>query len=167
MVREERKRDDDSDWKFKYQSRGLLKLESEEIVMDENQEEFYCCREQEAVDDWVSVRDRAKDIVKGIARAAVGTEQAKAKVKAGAKATTKVVVRVHQIRTQQVEVEFQQSRWRSTQQSEDILDKEIEFMRRLMVKVSEKKAAVRKQRSRSSNKRKTKRECKIVASGAR
>ena len=42
---QEKKRDDDSDQKFKYQSRELLKSENEEIVMDDNQEEFYCSRE--------------------------------------------------------------------------------------------------------------------------
>ena len=82
---QEKKRDDDNGWKFNYQSKELPKSENEEIVMDDNQEEFYCCREQEGMDDWVVVR-------------------------VGAKAT--VSVRAQQIRTQQAEaeVEIQQSR---------------------------------------------------------
>ena len=52
---QERKRDDDSDWKFKYQSKELLKAENEEIVMGVNQEEFFCCRKQEGMDDGVAV----------------------------------------------------------------------------------------------------------------
>ena len=53
LVQEKRKRDGDSDWKFKYQSKELLKSENEEIVMNDNQEEFFCCRKQEVMDDWV------------------------------------------------------------------------------------------------------------------
>ena len=130
LVQEERKIDDDSDWKFKYQSRGLLKSENEEIVMDDNQEEFYCCREQEGMDDWVAAR------IGVIARATVRTEQVRTEQ-----------ARAQQIRTQQeeAEVEVQQSRWSSIQQSKDILDREIEFMRKLMVKVSQRKVKSEKQ----------------------
>ena len=79
-----------------------------------------------------------------------------------------VKVRVQQVGTQQVEAEvrIQQSRKSSIQQSEDKLDQEIELIRKLMVKVSQKKIAARKQRT-SSNKRKKERECKSAASGAR
>ena len=73
---QERKRDDDSDWKFKYQSRELLKSEDEEIVMDDNQEDFYCCREQEGMDYWVVVRAGARETA--------GFQQDRAKVKSGA-----------------------------------------------------------------------------------
>ena len=104
--------------------------------MDDDQEEFYCCREQEGMDDWVANR------------AAVRTEK---------------------LRTQraEVEVKVQKSRGSSIQQSEDMLDKEIEFMRKLMVKVSQRKTTRREQRSRSSSRRKIERECKSAASGAR
>ena len=87
------------------------------------------------MDDWVAASTGARDRVK--ARAIVRTHQARAQQEA---------VRVQQIRTQQAEVgvEFQQSRWSSTQQSEDKLDQEIELIRRLMVRVSEKKVAARK-----------------------
>ena len=36
------RRDEDDDWKFKYQSKYLLKTESREIVMSDNLEEFFC-----------------------------------------------------------------------------------------------------------------------------
>ena len=123
---QEKKRDDDSDWKFKYQSKELLKAENEEIVIKDNQEEFFCYKKQEGMDDRVAAT----------------------------------------VRFQQASARVQQSRGNSIQQSEDILDREIEFMRRLMVKVSQKKIAATKQRS-SSNKRKIERECKSAASGAR
>ena len=44
FIQEERKKYDDSDRKFKYHSKKLLKSESEEIVMGDNQEELFCCR---------------------------------------------------------------------------------------------------------------------------
>ena len=102
----EGERDDDSEWKFKYQSRELLKSENEEIVMDDNQEEFYCSIEQEGMDDWV------------VARAAIRTEQVRTKkVKAGAKATTKVAVRTEQAKAQQVSARAQQLRARAREKT--------------------------------------------------
>lgn len=100
------------------------------------------------MDDWVAVRARAKATV------SVGAQKEKA------------AVRVQQIRTQQAEagLEFQQSRWRSIQQLEDILDAEIALIRRLMVRVSEKKTAERKQRN-NNNKKKTVTDCEGIASG--
>ena len=97
--------------------------------MDDNQEEFYCCREQEGMDDWVAVR----------------TEQARAQQEV-VRARVKETVRVQQLRTQQAEaeVEFQQSIWSSIQQSKDILDTKIALIRRLIVRVFEKKTTTRK-----------------------
>ncbi|WP_208081275.1 hypothetical protein, partial [Bacteroides uniformis] len=62
-----------------------------------------------------------------------------------------LVVRVQQARAQQEKIRIQQSRWSSIQQSEDKLDQEIELITKLMEKVSQKKIAARKQRSRSSS----------------
>ena len=39
---QEKKRDDESDWQFKYQSKKFLKSENEEIVISDNQKGFYC-----------------------------------------------------------------------------------------------------------------------------
>ena len=46
--------------KFKYQSKKLLKPRNEEIILNDNQKYFYCCRGQEGMDDWVAVREGAR-----------------------------------------------------------------------------------------------------------
>lgn len=59
----------------------------------------------------------------------------------------------------------QQSRDERIQQSEDFLDREIELMRNIMMKVSLNKTLERKKSS--SSRRKTVIDCESVASGAR
>ena len=84
------------------------------------------------------------------ARAGTGAQQVTARAKVAVRTeqvkfqqarAQQEKARVQQVRTQQVEVEVevQQSRWSNVQQSKDILDREIEFMRRLVVKLFEKK----------------------------
>ena len=58
----------------------------------------------------------------------------------------------------------QQSRDENSQQTKDILDREIKLIRRLMVKVSQKKITTKKERS--DNKRKTIADYESKASGA-
>ena len=60
--------------------------------------------------------------------------------------------------------EKEQSRDGNNQWTEDILDKEIEMIRRLMIKTSQRKTAERKKRS--DNKRVTVKDCKSRAGGA-
>ena len=67
------------------------------------------------------------------------------------------------MRLQKEEVEVQQARKNGIQQSKDTLDQEIEFVRGLMMKVTEKKTAAKKQRS--SSKRKPEGGYKSAASG--
>ena len=72
---------------------------------------------------------------------------------------TSVGVRTEQaILAQQVE---------KNQQLEDLLDTEIELIRRIMLKMSERKTSARKRCSRSSRKMKTETDCESAASGAR
>ena len=52
------------------------------------------------------------------------------------------------------------------QESEELLNKEIELIRRIMLKVSHRKTSARKRSNRSSSKRKTVEDCKSAASGA-
>ena len=65
---------------------------------------------------------------------------------------------------EQARMRIQQSRDGNNQQTEDILDRQIELIRRLMIKKSQRKTAERKKRS--DNKRVTAKDCKSRASGA-
>eukprot|EP00253_Pinus_taeda_P015217 PITA_15217 len=68
------------------------------------------------------------------------------------------------ISEEQEKMRVHQSRDESNQQIEDILDREIELIRRLMIKVSQTKTTTRKERS--NNKRKTAADYESRASGA-
>ena len=123
--------------------------------MSDNQEKFYCCREQEGMDDWVAVRAGAR----------ATTRIQKVRVSMAVRRATDIAeeARTEQARAQQEKaaVRVQQI---GTQQSEDRLDREIELMRKLMVKVSQWKETTRNQRNnRSKGKRVT--DCESLTSG--
>ena len=74
----------------------------------------------------------------------------------------RVVVRIQQLQREDNKQQFEDN-WQSEYQLENKLDMEIQRIRRLMVKVSQKKTPTRKQSN--NNKRKTIAECESIASG--
>ena len=73
-----------------------------------------------------------------------------------------MTVKIERVRTEQAVLAQQEAR---NQQLEDLLDKEIELIRRIMLKVSQGKKSARKRSNNS--KMKTKTDCESVESGER
>jgi len=117
----------------------LLRKDDKEVVTNNNQEQIDKYRKQ-----------KQKIVLKDNIAA---TE----KVQDNSKEEGKNVRVAARMRDQRSRVEY-------NQQTEDILDREIELIRRLIMKVSQKKITVRKERS--DNKRKTAVDHENMASGA-
>ena len=100
-------------------------------------EEVFCSRRQEGMDD----------------RVAVGTE-------------TRIRARSQQVTGQTEQAVLTQQATRN-QQFEELLDKEIELIRRIMLKASQRKTSARKRSSGSSSKMKTETDYESAANGTR
>lgn len=117
----------------------LLMKDDKAVVINDNQEE---------IADEISGGDEQRSVAEG---------------KEDWEAAT-FIVTARATSEEQARTRIQQSRDGNNQQTEDILDKEIELIRRLMVKTSQRKTTERKKKS--DNKRMTVKDCKSRASGA-
>jgi len=102
-------------------------------------EEVFCSRRQEGMDDRVAVRTETSTEAR----------------------SQQVTVQIEKVKTEQAVLAQQTVR---NQQPGDLLDREIESIIKLMMKVSRKRSATRKKRE--DNKRKTTKDSKSIASGA-
>jgi len=109
------------------------------LLIGEDKEEVFCFKKQEGMDDWVKVN----------------IEQ----VRTGAR----IEVKIERVRTEQAVLAQYAAR---NQQLEDSLDREIELIRKIMLKVSQRKTSARKRRS-SSSEMKTETDCERAVSGAK
>lgn len=120
---------------------GIVAEHLTQLRSQMKEEEVFCSRKQEGMDDWVAMK----------------TEQVRTE--------TSIEARSQQVTVQTEQAVLAQQVARN-QQPVDLLDREIESIRRLMTKESRKKPAVaRKRSSRSSSKMKIETDCESAASG--
>lgn len=124
----------------------LLKKEDKEVVINNNQEEVEKCRNQKQE---IVLKDNVVAAEKFQNSSREEDEKEKETIKLSEESARRRV---------------RQSRDGNNQQTEDILDKEIELIRRLMMKISQRKIVARKKRS--DNKRKIVADYESKASGA-
>lgn len=115
---------------------GIIAEHLTQLRSQMKEEEVFCSRKQEGMDDWVAVK----------------TEQVRTETSIEVR-RQRVTVEIEKVKTEQAVLAQQTAR---NQQPGDLIDREIESIRRLMTKESRKKPALaRKRRSRSSSKMKT------------
>lgn len=119
---------------------GIVAEHLTQLSSQMKEEEVFCSRRQEGMDDRVVVRTKTS------------IEER----------SQQVTIQIEKVKTEQAVLAQQAAR---NQQPRDYLDREIESIRRLMTKESRKRpAATRKKRK--DNKRKTAKDCKSTTSGA-
>jgi len=124
---------------------GIVAEHLTQLSSQMKEEEVFCSRRQEGMDDWVAVRNEK-----------VRTETSKEA------RSQQVTVHIEKVKTEQAVLAQQAAR---NQQPGYLLDQEIESIKRLMMKESRKRPVVARKK-RKDNKRKTAKDCKSRASGA-